>query len=124
MTDAPAERPSVLLPEDIAAKLNDLDEMVVLLRKAVPADKTWGRQLTAQLRNADGCVEVLRLTLLLHKPVPEVAAASSQVRMVIAAIDASAAGGRADLTTRLALVHMHRLAKTVDRHFQSLAERG
>ncbi|PZP29107.1 MAG: hypothetical protein DI603_18010 [Roseateles depolymerans] len=112
------ETPATPVSDDINAKVRDLDELILLLRKSVPAGKTWGRQMQSQLKEADRCVEVLRLTLLLAREPAEVAAASAEVRDIIVAMDVSAAGGRADVTTRSALVLIRRLAETVAKHFQ------
>lgn len=118
------ETPANPVSDDINAKVRDLDELILLLRKSVPARKTWGRQMQAQLKEADRCVEVLRLTLLLAREPAEVAAASAEVRDIIVATDVSAAGGRADVTTRSALVLIRRLAETVAKHFQSPSSSG
>lgn len=117
-----ATKPTPILPEEIMANLNTLDDLVQSLGRSQPATKPWARRLREHLREADRCIEVLRLTLLLGQPLDEIAASASQVRAVSAAMEATATGGRADLTTRSALLLIHRLAQSVDRHFHAMLQ--
>ncbi|MEO3715644.1 hypothetical protein [Roseateles flavus] len=118
-TDASTEQPPSLPTEDVTTQLiNQLDELLHALSKSIPATKPWSRQLQEHLREADRAIETLRLTLLLKRPSVEMAAAAFTVRSATAAMDAAAAGGRVDLTTRSALRLAHRLGQTLVRDFQ------
>lgn len=87
----------------LARAIADVDALVQAMLKELPSEKTWQRQLRAQLAQVDRNIEVLRLTVFLKRSCPEIQLAARQLVLSLGAVNAYVSAGRADRMTKSAV---------------------
>jgi hypothetical protein len=97
---APVEVAVAMRPERVAKLIGDLDDLVRLLRTALPRTKPWQRQLAEHLAAAYQLIEVLRLTVALERADSEILAAAKALNAACQRVESATAGSRADATTK------------------------
>ena len=90
--------------EVVAKAIGDLDSLNRALLESLPASKPWQRQLRASLVEADRRSEVLRLVIAIDKSETEVTDACSELLAAMRAANAQLANGRADVSTKAAVL--------------------
>jgi hypothetical protein len=101
-------------PERARKTVDDLGDLVCDLRRAVLPNKTWQRQLLAQLTNVDRRVQVLRMTIAMGRPPAEKAEATEQLQIALRVTQRHVEGGRADQITRAAILLACQLGSQID----------
>lgn len=84
----------------IAKAIGNLDELIQLLRRALPRSKPWQRQLVSSLDDVDRTIQILRMTIVTGRPDVEIVEASAEVHVACRRADLALAGTRADQTTK------------------------
>lgn len=116
-----AESPVAPKLVSMAKTINDLDDLVQLILKSQTVTKPWQRQLAANLGDVDRLVQVLRLTIAMQKPDPEIVAAAESVCGACRRTAASLAGSRADYRSLQAVALVRDLGDKLRAGFRELA---
>lgn len=98
----------------LARALLDLDGLVRALIKATRPALPWQRKILGHLVEADRALQVLRMSVLMGRDMPEVKAAAAQVRKACSEFKTAVAGSRVDKQTQVALGLAHSLAVGVE----------
>lgn len=96
--------------EAIGKAIGDIDVIVRGLLDRTPPTKPWQRQLRVHLQDADRHVEIVRLAISLEHDQAEIHDSARELKQVIETANVQVVGGRADGTTRNALMVAYRNA--------------
>jgi hypothetical protein len=106
MEPTTATSPPNVPPTHGATKLiADLDSLMQAVLKSLASSKPWQRQLLTHLSQADGRMQVLRMTIAMGRDQEEIAEAARQLQAALRAADAYIRPGRADMGTK-ASIHL------------------
>lgn len=89
--------------DQVTKYIGDLEELIKALRQSLRPLKPWQRQLQQQCADIERRTQVLRMTLAMGRPFAEVYEAKDHLRLGLRLALQSAAGGRVDAGTRLAI---------------------
>lgn len=98
----------------LAKAILDLDGLVQALVKSIRPALPWQRRVRAHLAQADQALQVLRMSVLMGREMPEVRTAAAEVRKACTEFQTAIAGSRVDQQTRIALGLAHSLAVGVE----------
>lgn len=104
MDATPSNTPAPGL-EATARAIKDLSLLLLALLTSLPTSKPWQRQLRAHLAQADGLLQVLRMTVSMERGGPEIVQAVRDLMVPLRAANAYVAAVRADAGTKQA-VHL------------------
>ncbi|WP_077034474.1 hypothetical protein [Pelomonas sp. KK5] len=102
MQASPEKLPNERIASIVKA-IVDVDDLAQLLRRQLNRGKTWQRQLLAYLEQADLDAQVLRMTISLERPAPELIGAAAKLGSTFRMAEANLQSTRADLTMRQAV---------------------
>ncbi|CAM3851044.1 hypothetical protein ROSA5918_11045 [Roseateles saccharophilus] len=88
---------------EIARLITDLDAVLQAMLKAMPMSKPWQRQVLTHLAEVDKHVQVLRMTIAMHRGREEMLEAVARVQTNLRAANLYVLGGRADIDTKTAV---------------------
>ncbi|MEO3711501.1 hypothetical protein [Roseateles flavus] len=111
--NAQTHTPEALDLRFVAKAIGDLDALVRAVLTSLPTSKPWQRQLRAQLSEADRLIEVLRLVVAMDRGEQEVAQAGRELLTAMRAAYSYVNAGRADVSTRAALLLGFNLAEKI-----------
>lgn len=102
--DAPTP-PSTPAPEleGIGKVIKDLDMLIRALLTSLPASKPWQRQLRQHLLNADGRLQVWRMTVVMDRGDADIMKAARDLLVPLRAANVYVNSGRADAGTKQAV---------------------
>lgn len=95
-----------------AKVLTDLDLLIRALLATVPAAKPWQRQLCTYLTNADGLLQVLRMSVVMDRSDAEVLQAARDLVVPLKAANAYVNAGRADAGTKKGVQLAYQLSQS------------
>lgn len=98
----PPEEPTPELA-GTAKSIKDLDLLLRALLTSLPTSKPWQRQLRLHLSQADGLLQVLRMTVSLDRNDAEILEAARNLVVPLRAAGAYVGAGRADAGTKQAV---------------------
>lgn len=98
-----AAPPAVGQVDQATKAINDLDDLVQAVLKALPSSKPWQRQLLTYLREVDRLIQVLRMTVAMGRPDVEIGEAAQQLRTALRVALRYVGTGRADFGTKAAI---------------------
>lgn len=86
-----------------AKSIKDLDLLLRALLTSLPTAKPWQRQLRLHLVDADGLLQVLRMTISMDRSQPELLQAAKDLLAPLRAANVYVGAGRADAGTKQAV---------------------
>ncbi|MBI3350852.1 MAG: hypothetical protein HY020_27105 [Burkholderiales bacterium] len=85
---------------ELSQSISSLDALIQALLSELPPTKPWQRQLLLHLSQAERDVQILRMTIAMHRSNDDICEAARRVHQTLRAAHACIATGRADAGTK------------------------